>query len=118
MKIYRNLLAASVLTVGIIAFSNIVIVAQQRPAQPDRTIDAAAQTEVIDAALENINRSYVFPEVAKKMEKRVRKQAESGAYSAISSGRDTTLSTGPNVKTSSFMTFGIGSLTSWLANTL
>jgi hypothetical protein len=50
-----------------------VAVAQQ-PEQPDLTIDAAARTQVIDGVLKRLNDSYVFPEVAKKMEQAIRER--------------------------------------------
>src|SRR3712207_6843330 len=48
-----------------------VAVAQE---QPDLTIDAAARTQVIDGVLKRLNDSYVFPEVAKKMEESIRER--------------------------------------------
>ena len=46
----------------------------QQPEQPDLTIDAATRTQVIDGVLKRINDSYVFPEVAKKMEQSIRER--------------------------------------------
>ncbi|MGH9848132.1 MAG: hypothetical protein ACREEM_56325 [Blastocatellia bacterium] len=43
--------------------------AQQPREQPDKNIDAAARTEVIDGVLKKLNDAYVFPEVAKKLKK-------------------------------------------------
>ena len=40
--------------------------------QTDLTIDAATRTKVIDGILKRLNDSYVFPEVAKKMEQSIR----------------------------------------------
>jgi hypothetical protein len=39
-----------------------------QPEQPDLTIDAATRTQVIDTILKRLNESYVFPDIAKKME--------------------------------------------------
>lgn len=55
--------------------------------QPDQTIDAAARGQIIDAALKRLNDSYVFPEVAKKMEASVRDQQRRGEYDSITSAR-------------------------------
>ncbi|HYN86691.1 MAG TPA: S41 family peptidase [Pyrinomonadaceae bacterium] len=55
--------------------------------QPDQTIDAAARAQIIDAALKRLNDSYVFPEVAKKMEASVRDIQRRGEYDSITSAR-------------------------------
>ena len=55
----------------LLAFS-IANVAVAQPEQPDLTIDAATRTQVIDSILKRLNDSYVFPEVAKKMEQSIR----------------------------------------------
>ncbi len=57
----------------VIALS-IANVAAAQPEQPDLTIDAATRTQVIDAVLKRLNDSYVFPEVAKKMEQSIRER--------------------------------------------
>lgn len=61
-------------------------VAQQE--QPDLTIDAATRTEVIDAILKRLNESYVFPEVAKKMEQSIRERVNKKEYDQITSARE------------------------------
>jgi retinol-binding protein 3 len=58
---------------------------QPRPDQPDRTIDAAARTAVIDGVLKRLNESYVFPDVAKQMEQAVRDRAAKKEYDDITS---------------------------------
>ena len=45
-----------------------------QPEQPDLTIDAATRTQVIDGILKRLNDSYVFHEVAKKMETSIRER--------------------------------------------
>ena len=52
-----------------------------QPEQPDLTIDAATRTQVVDAILKRLNDSYVFPEVAKKMEQSIRERVEEGIRS-------------------------------------
>ncbi|REJ77830.1 MAG: peptidase [Acidobacteria bacterium] len=88
MRSIRSTIAAAFLLSGIIVIGNIVIAAQSPPDSRDMEIDSAARSAVIDAALENINNSYVFPEVAKQMEKHVRALQKNGEYDSISSGRE------------------------------
>ena len=58
-----------------------------QPEQPDLTIDAATRTQVIDTLLKRLNDSYVFPEVAKKMEQSIRERAEKKEYDQITSAK-------------------------------
>jgi retinol-binding protein 3 len=60
---------------------------QSGPQLPDRTIDAATRKRVIDAIVTRLNDSYVFPEVAKTMEKSLREHDGRGDYSQITSAR-------------------------------
>lgn len=62
-------------------------VAVAQPEQPDLTIDAATRTQVIDAILKRLNDSYVFPEVAKKMETSIRERVEKKEYDQITSAK-------------------------------
>jgi hypothetical protein len=59
----------------------------QAPAaeRPDKVIDASTQAEIIDSVTQALNEIYVFPDVAKKMEKHVRKQYKKKAYKDITS---------------------------------
>jgi len=52
---------------------------------PDRQIDAEFQAEVIDSVAVALNEIYVFPDVAKDMEKHLRKQFKKKAYKDITS---------------------------------
>ncbi len=52
---------------------------------PDRVIDARMQAEIIDSVTQSLNEIYVFPDVAKKMEKHLRKQYKKKAYKDITS---------------------------------
>ncbi len=64
-----------------------VMTAQQTTQPPDRTIDAATRTQVIEGVLKSLNDSYVFPEVAKKMEDSVRERVARKEYDQIVSAR-------------------------------
>ena len=55
------------------------------PPPPDRTIDAAARTQVIETILKRLNDSYVFPETAKEMERAIRARAQNKEYDEITS---------------------------------
>lgn len=61
--------------------------AQQPMEQPDMTVEAAARTAVIEGAIKRINESYVFPEVAKKMEQAIRERAQKKEYDNITSAK-------------------------------
>jgi len=63
------------------------VVGFAQPEQPDLTIDAATRTQVIDGILKRINDSYVFPEVAKKMEQSIRERVEKKEYDQITSAK-------------------------------
>lgn len=58
-----------------------------QPEQPDLTIDAATRTKVIDSVLKRLNDSYVFPEVAKKMEQSIRERVDKKEYDQITSAK-------------------------------
>src|SRR6185369_10000538 len=66
-----------------------------QPEQADLTIDAAARTQVIDGILKRLNESYVFPDVAKKMEASIREKVNKKEYEQITSAKQfaTTLTT-------------------------
>jgi hypothetical protein len=53
--------------------------------RPDRVIDARMQSEIIDSVTKALNEVYVFPDVAEKMEKHLRKQYKKKAYKDITS---------------------------------
>lgn len=61
--------------------------AQPSLAQPDLTIDNARRTAVIDELLSRLAASYVFPDVAKKMEGKVRERAARGEYDSVTSAQ-------------------------------
>lgn len=87
MNTFRQQIACAALTLGIIVIGNIVIAAQQPENAPDRNISASDRAKVIDSVFENINRTYVFPEMAKKMEAHVRGLVGKGEYDSVTSGQ-------------------------------
>ena len=60
--------------------------ASAQPA-PDLPVDAATRSKVIEAALATLNRYYVFPGVAAKINTEVRRRAAARAYDKVTSGR-------------------------------
>jgi C-terminal processing protease CtpA/Prc len=80
-KIMMRLAVICLLTVSATA------VALAQPEQPDLTIDAATRTQVIDGILKRLNESYVFPEVAKKMEQSIRERVNKKEYDQITGAR-------------------------------
>jgi hypothetical protein len=64
-----------------------VTAAFAQPEQQDLTIDAATRTQVVDAILKRLNDSYVFPEVAKKMETSIRERVAKKEYDQITSAK-------------------------------
>jgi len=58
-----------------------------QPEQPDLTIDAATRTQVVDTILKRLNESYVFPDIAKKMEASIRERVAKKEYDQITSAK-------------------------------
>src|ERR671919_463352 len=67
---------------------SIANVAVAQPEQPDLTIDAATRTQVIDSILKRLNDSYVFPDVAKKMEQSIRERIDKKEYDQVTSAKE------------------------------
>ena len=61
------------------------ISAQGENNQSNFTLDAATRSQVIEGVIKRFNQSYVFPEVAKAMEKSVRERMRKGEYDKITS---------------------------------
>ena len=70
----------------VIVIGRYVIVAQQT--QQDLPIDAAARASVVDGLLKELNDSYVFPDMAKKMETDVRARQQNKEYDSITSSTE------------------------------
>ncbi len=88
MKRAVSLFVFMSLAIGIFIFGNVVIVAQQGTQPPDMAIDAAVRTQVIESLLKDMNESYVFPDVAKKMEVDIRNRMKNKEYDSITSGQE------------------------------
>jgi len=88
-KINPRWIIAAGLIIGYIAiclFINAVDVhGQQGTPSPDKKIDARIQAEIIDSVTQALNEIYVFPDVAKKMEKYLHQQYKKNAYRDLTS---------------------------------
>jgi hypothetical protein len=76
---------------AIVVASSLAATAASQPArfdQPDRAIDAATRARVLSGAVAILNRSYVFPEVARRMEEAVRAKEKAGGYGTLTSAAD------------------------------
>jgi C-terminal processing protease CtpA/Prc len=90
MKRFSSALAVAALALMCIAFPRDCFGQQQQMmrSEPDKTtLDAAARTQVIDALAKRLNDSYVFPEMAKKMEAALRERAGKGEYDSVTTGQ-------------------------------
>jgi retinol-binding protein 3 len=67
---------------------SLATIAVAQPEQPDLTIDAATRTQVLDGILKRLNESYVFLEVAKKMEQTIRERSNKKEYDQITSAKE------------------------------
>jgi C-terminal processing protease CtpA/Prc len=75
---------AGVLFATLLVACRSAIFAQPAPA----AIDAATRQQVIDGAIEHMQRAYIFEDVATKMAAALRAHAKAGAYDSITSGAD------------------------------
>jgi hypothetical protein len=57
------------------------------PAGPDMTVDTATRQAVIDAALNRLKASYVFPETAEKMDQAIRARLAAHEYDSVTSAK-------------------------------
>ena len=80
-KVFFRLAVLSLFTLSVVA------VGFAQPEQPDLTIDAATRTQVVDTILKRLNESYVFPDIAKKMEQSIRERVEKKEYDQITSAK-------------------------------
>jgi hypothetical protein len=83
----NNLRFLPALVLCLLCLASPVLRAQTATPPPDITLDPAARTEVIDGALKALNESYVFPEVALKMEEAIRARQQRKEYDSITSAR-------------------------------
>ncbi len=84
VRILMPLFLTTLLTVAGL-FSNQAQAQTSGPDSKDRKIDARMQLEVIDSVTQALNQIYVFPDVAKKMEKHLRNQYKDKKYKEITS---------------------------------
>lgn len=61
--------------------------AEERKEAKPFALTSEMRKEVIESAINRLNNSYVFPEVAKKMETSLRKRLQSGEYDSINDGK-------------------------------
>jgi len=81
----RKLLALAALAAAFV----LPAAAQPVPAdQPDRDVDEAVRSQVIEGALAALHRAYVFPEVAARMAEAVRARRLAGEYANVSSAKE------------------------------
>ena len=80
-KVILRLAVLCLLTLSFVA------VGCAQPEQQDLTIDAATRTQVVDTILKRLNDSYVFPEIAKKMETSIRERVAKKEYDQITSAK-------------------------------
>jgi hypothetical protein len=72
------------LIAGLLVAGTSGVAARQAP----RAIDAATRQQVLDGAIELMQRGYIFEDVAQRMAAALRAHAKAGAYDAITSGAD------------------------------
>jgi len=70
-------------TLAVAASAFASLVAAQPPAQSLPPLDRYRQAEIIDSVTNTINRYYVFPDVARRMEQHVREKFETHGYDTL-----------------------------------
>jgi C-terminal processing protease CtpA/Prc len=87
MKKMRAVLMLTLLAFCMLVDSNTTPTRAQQgpPEQPDMNVDAAARKEVVDTLVKRLDDTYVFPDVAAKMEQSLR--AHESEYAQITSAR-------------------------------
>ncbi len=65
-----------------------ICLAQPGPPGPDLSIDGGARARVIEKLLEALEKGYVFPETAEKMNQSIRARLAAKEYDSISSARE------------------------------
>jgi hypothetical protein len=83
----RRVRLAIVCTLALGAFQAASLAQQGRPEQPDRTVSGAERTEVVTGIITELERAYVFPDVAKRMGAALRERAANGQYDGITSSK-------------------------------
>lgn len=78
--------AASIALLTLVAASSAR--AQFPQNQPDMTIDAATRSQIIEHSLAALNKNYVYPEIAKKMEAAINDKVKQHAYDSVTSAKE------------------------------
>ncbi|HRH42078.1 MAG TPA: S41 family peptidase [Pyrinomonadaceae bacterium] len=74
--------------IGLLMALFILTIVNAKGQQPDLTIDAATRNQVIDGIILNLNKSYIFLETAKAMEKDLRQRIQNKEYDNITSAKE------------------------------
>lgn len=84
----HNMLAS--LLIALASISAVRLSAQQNPndRQPDSTLTPQMRSEVIDGILKVLEKSYVFPDTAKRMDEAIRARLTKKEYDQITSAKD------------------------------
>ncbi len=61
------------------------VLAKSGPPQKDMVVDKLQRNRVLEAAISNLNRYYVFPEKAAAMEKQLHQQMQQGTFDSVTS---------------------------------
>src|SRR4051794_5091375 len=72
----------------LLAASAVLTTASSAAAQQKSKLNATARSRAIDGIVRRLTEGYVFPDVARKMEKAVRDRRAAGAYDSIADGED------------------------------
>jgi retinol-binding protein 3 len=84
-----RLLKLSVVTFGLaLTIQTADFLTARAAVQSEEVLTPAVRTEVIETILKRLNDSYVFPDVAKKMEQAIRERMGKKEYEAVKSGPD------------------------------
>lgn len=83
----RSVLILTLLVMALTCVGSTGKTSAQERTPPDSTIDANTRKQVIDTVLKRLNDSYVFPDVAKAMDKAISDRVAKGEYDQISSSR-------------------------------
>lgn len=83
----RSVLILTLLVMALTCVGSTGKTSAQERTPPDNTIDANTRKQVIDTVLKRLNDSYVFPDVAKAMDKAISDRVAKGEYDQISSSR-------------------------------
>ncbi len=86
MRSFPKRLLIAVNVSAILLFGSMAM-AQRQNDGPDMIIDAATRSAVIEGVLKKLNDAYVFPEVAKQMERSIRGRIAKKEYDQITSAK-------------------------------